>query len=66
MSDEMIRVLTRLADEFETIGERGFDEAEPTKTLPRAFVVAHIRAIGVSYQLAQEAVEAVKRMEEKS
>ncbi len=66
MSDEMIRVLTRLADEFETIGERGFDEAEPTKSLPRAFVVAHIRAIGVSYRLALEAVEAVQRMEEQS
>ena len=66
MSDEMIRVLTRLADEFETIGERGFGEAEPSQTLPRAFVVAHIRAIGVSYRMALEAVEAVKRMEEQS
>jgi len=66
MSDEMIRVLTRLADEFETIGERGFDEAEPTKTLPRSFVVAHIRAIVVSYRMALEAVEAVQRMEDQS
>ncbi len=66
MSDEMIRVLTRLADEFETIGERGFDEAEPSATLPRSFVVAHIRAIVVSYRMALEAVEAVQRMEGQS
>ncbi len=65
MSDETIKILNRLADEFETIDEEGH-QSVPSQTLPRSFVVAHIRAIGVSYQLAQEAVEAVKRMEEKS
>ncbi len=65
MSDEMIRVLTRLADEFETIDEQGH-QSPPSQTLPRSFVVAHIRAIVVSYQLALEAVEAVQRMEEQS
>ncbi len=65
MSDETIKMLTRLADEFETIAEDGH-QSPPSQTLPRSFVVAHIRAIVVSYQLAQEAVEAVKRMEEQS
>ncbi len=65
MSDETIKMLTRLADEFETIDEQGH-QSPPSAMLPRAFVVAHIRAIVVSYKLAQEAVEAVQRMEEQS
>jgi len=65
MSDEMIRVLTRLADEFETIGEAGH-QSPPSQALQRSFVVAHIRAIVVSYRLALEAVEAVQRMEGQS
>ena len=65
MSDETIKMLSRLADEFETIDEAGH-QSPPSQTLPRSFVVAHIRAIGLSYQLAREAVEAVKRMEDQS
>jgi len=65
MSDETIKILTRLADEFETIGEAGH-QSPPSATLPRSFVVNHIRAIVVSYRLALEAVEAVQRMESKS
>ncbi len=65
MSDETIKMLTRLADEFETIDDQGHQSA-PSATLPRAFVVAHLRAIVVSYRMALEAVEAVQRMEEQS
>ncbi len=65
MSDETIKMLSRLADEFETIDEDGH-ASPPSQTLPRSFVVAHLRAIVVSYQLAQEAVEAVQRMEGQS
>ena len=65
MSDETIKILNRLADEFETIDEDGH-QSPPSATLPRSFVVAHIRSIVVSYRLAQDAVEAVKRMEEQS
>ena len=65
MSDEMIKILNRLADEFETIDEDGH-QSTPSATLPRSFVVAHIRAIVVSYRMALEAVEAVKRMEDQS
>jgi hypothetical protein len=65
MSDETIKILNRLADEFETIDEQGH-QSPPSQTLPRAFVVAHIRAIGVSYRMALEAVEAVQRMEGQS
>ena len=65
MSDETIKMLNRLADEFETIDEDGH-QSPPSRALQRSFVVNHIRAIVVSYKLAQEAVEAVKRMEEQS
>ena len=65
MSDETIKILNRLADEFETIDEDGH-QSPPSQTLPRSFVVNHIRAIVVSYRLAQDAVEAVKRMENQS
>ena len=41
-------------------------EADPSRTLPRSLVVSHIRSIVLSYTLAQEAVEAVKRMEGQS
>ena len=60
MSDETIKMLNMLADEFETIDEQGH-QSPPSQALPRSFVVAHIRAIVVSYKLAQEAVEAVQR-----
>jgi len=66
MSDDLIKTLHMIADEFETIGERGCHEAEPTKTLPRSFVVAQIRGVARSVELAREAVEAVKRQEEQS
>jgi hypothetical protein len=65
MSDETIKILTRLADEFETIDEAGH-QSPPSQALPRSFVVAHIRAIVVSYRMALEAVQAVQRMEGKS
>ncbi len=65
MSDETIKMLNRLADEFETIDDQGH-QSPPSQTLPRSFVVAHIRAIVVSYRMAQEAVEAVQRMESQS
>ena len=61
MSDELVRVLNLIASEFETIGDRGYHEAEPSKKLSRTFVVHHIRGIVESYKLAQEAVEAVQR-----
>ncbi len=57
MSDDLIKTLHMIADEFETIGERGCHEAEPTKTLPRSFVVAQIRGVARSVELAREAVQ---------
>jgi hypothetical protein len=65
MSDEQIRMLHTLANEFETIGEDGH-ESPPSATLPRSFVVAHLRGLAVTLQAAQEAFEAVKRMEDQS
>ena len=60
-----IRLLHTLANEFETIGEEGH-ESPPSATLPRAFVVAHLRGLAVTLQAAQEALQAVQRMEGKS
>ena len=65
MSDETIKILNRLADEFETIDEDGH-QSPPSQALQRSFVVNHIRAIVVSYRLAQDAVAAVQRMEDQS
>ena len=60
MSDDLIKTLHLIADEFETIGPDGH-QSPPSHTLPRSFVVAQIRGVARSVELAQEAVEAVQR-----
>ena len=60
-----IKLLHTLANEFETIDEQGH-QSPPSAMLPRSFVVAHIRGIAVTLEAAQQAFEAVQRMERKS
>jgi len=60
-----IRLLHTLANEFETIDQDGH-QSPPSATLPRSFVVAHIRGLALTLEAAQQAFEAVKRMEGRS